>query len=271
MSKYSLVHELELTDTTRDYSFKTISIFSGIDKTIIFDRLKASRITGCGTCVPALTEGDIEATPRVVAQVGPEPFIDAMEADPDFDVIIGGRAYDPAPYVAYSMFQLKRRYPNLSEQQLEERHGGFLHMGKIMECGGQCSTPKSHGAVATVYQDGVFDVRPIAAESRCAPLSVAAHSLYENTRPDILRGPGGALHLDAAKYEQLEDNRTVRVRGAEFKSSAASGQPYQLKLEGAKILGYRSIVLGSVRDRRSTWCKPGCHMTDYLQTYLSTS
>ncbi|KAI8307587.1 hypothetical protein K4K61_003474 [Colletotrichum sp. SAR11_59] len=231
-----------------DYSFKTISILSGIDKTIIFDRLKGRRITGCGTCVPALTEGDVEATPRVVAQVGPEPFIDAMEADPDFDVIIGGRAYDPAPYVAYSMFQLKRQHPGLSEQELEDRHGGFLHMGKIMECGGQCSTPKLHGAVATVYQDGVFDVRPIAAESRCTPPSVATHSLYENTRPDILRGPGGALHLDAAKYEQLEDDRTVRVRGAEFKSSAVSAQPYQLKLEGAKILGYRSIVLGSVRD-----------------------
>ncbi|KAK1841957.1 caib baif family enzyme [Colletotrichum chrysophilum] len=243
-----IIAEISAEKGNEDYSFKTISIFSGIDKTIIFDRLKASRLTGCGTCVPALTEGDVEATPRVVAQVGPEPFINAMEADPDFDVIVGGRAYDPAPYAAYSMFQLKRQHPGLSEQELEERHGGFLHMGKIMECGGQCSTPKSHGAVATVYQDGVFDVRPIAAQSRCTPLSVAAHSLYENTRPDILRGPGGALHLDAAKYEQLEDDRTIRVGGAEFKSSAASGQPYQLKLEGAKILGYRSIVLGSVRD-----------------------
>ncbi|KAI8163938.1 hypothetical protein KHU50_007402, partial [Colletotrichum sp. SAR 10_65] len=243
-----IIAEISAEKGNEDYSFKTISIFSGIDKNIIFDRLKASRLTGCGTCVPALTEGDVEATPRVVAQVGSEPFIDAMEADPDFDVIVGGRAYDPAPYVAYSMFQLKRQHPGLSEQELEDRHGGFLHMGKIMECGGQCSTPKSHGAVATVYQDGVFDVRPIAAESRCTPLSVAAHSLYENTRPDILIGPGGALHLDAAKYEQLEDDRTIRVRGAEFKSSTASGQPYQLKLEGAKILGYRSIVLGSVRD-----------------------
>ncbi|KAH0438771.1 caib baif family enzyme [Colletotrichum camelliae] len=243
-----IIAEICLERGNEHYSFKTISVFSGIDKTIIFDRLKAGRIAGCGTCVPALAEGDVDATTRVVAQVGPEPFIDAMEADPDFDVIIGGRAYDPAPFVAYSMFQLKRQYPGQSEQQLEERHGGFLHMGKIMECGGQCSTPKSHGAVATIYQDGVFDVRPIAAESRCTPLSVAAHSLYENTRPDILRGPGGALHLDAAKYEQLEDDRTVRVRGAEFRSSRANGQPYQLKLEGAKILGYRSIVMGSVRD-----------------------
>lgn len=46
-------------------------------------------------------------------------------------------------------------------------------MGKILECGGQCSTPKSHGAVATVYASGLFDVRPMALESVCTPLSVA--------------------------------------------------------------------------------------------------
>ncbi|KAL2878416.1 hypothetical protein SGCOL_006390 [Colletotrichum sp. CLE4] len=171
-----------------------------------------------------------------------------MEATPDFDIIIGGRAYDPAPYVAYSMYQLKLQHPGLTSEQVEARHGGFLHMGKIMECGGQCSIPKSHGAVATVYESGMFDVRPIASASRCTPLSVAAHSLYENTRPDILRGPGGALHLDQAHYEQLDDQRTVRARGARFVSSIADGKPYQFKLEAARILGYRSIVLGSVKD-----------------------
>lgn len=187
-----------------------------------------------------------------------------MEATPNFDVIIGGRAYDPAPYVAFSMYQLKRQYPDLSPEQLELRQGGFLHMGKIMECGGQCSTPKSHGAVASVYENGVFDVRPIAPDSRCTPLSVAAHSLYENTRPDILRGPGGALHLDQATYEQLDDNRTVRVQGAQFQSSISNGQPYQLKLEAARVLGYRSIVLGSVRD-----CEPNLPSTALLLLTLS--
>ncbi|KAK2053534.1 hypothetical protein LY76DRAFT_270960 [Colletotrichum caudatum] len=243
-----IIEEISTKETNQHYSFKTISLFSGIDKAIILERLNAGRISGCGACVPELTAKDVTESPRVVAQIGPEPFIDAMEATPDFNVLIGGRAYDPAPYVAFSMYQLRLQHPSLSPEQLESCHGGFLHMGKIMECGGQCSTPKSHGAVATVYIDGTFDVRPIAPGSRCTPLSVAAHSLYENTRPDVLGGPGGALHLDQAHYKQLEDERTVRVLGGRFVSSASHGQPYQLKLEAARVLGYRSIAMGSVRD-----------------------
>ncbi|KAF6802430.1 caib baif family enzyme [Colletotrichum sojae] len=234
--------------TLMDYSFKTISIFSGINKSIVLDRLKAGKIAPCGACVPALMPEDVKSSPRVVAQIGPEPFMDAMEAAPGFDVLIAGRAYDPAPYVAYSMFQLKKQCPALATEECEKRNGGFCHMGKIMECGGLCATPKSHGAAATVYNSGVFDVRPIEPKSRCTPLSVAAHALYENTRPDKLRGPGGILHLDAATYEQLEDNRTVRVSGAEFHSSSTCGYPYQLQLEAATFLGYRSIAMGSVRD-----------------------
>ncbi|KZL78474.1 CaiB/BaiF family enzyme, partial [Colletotrichum tofieldiae] len=243
-----IIKEISAEETNGHYSFKTVSLFSGIDKSIVLERLKAGGVSGCGACVPMLTEKDVTESPRIVAQIGAEPFIDVMEATQDFDVIIGGRAYDPAPYVAFSMYQLRLQHPTLSPEQLESCHGGFLHMGKIMECGGQCSTPKSHGAIATVYVDGTFDVRPIAPGSCCTPLSVAAHSLYENTRPDILRGPGGALHLDQGHYEQLEDKRTVRVRGGRFVSSASQGQPYQLKLEAGRVLGYRSIVMGSVRD-----------------------
>jgi len=33
-------------------------------------------------------------------------------------------------------------------------------MGKIMECGGVCATPKGRGATATVYTDGTFDIKP---------------------------------------------------------------------------------------------------------------
>lgn len=189
----------------------------------------------------------------MVAQIGPEPFIDAMEADPDFDVLISGRAYDPAPYVAYCVFQSKRQFPNLSFKDMETAYGGFYHMGKIMECGGQCSSPKSHGAVATVYPNGHFDVRPLAPESQCTPYSVAAHALYENTRPDLLRGPGGDLDLTGSHYEQLDDNRTVRVSGSQYRSSKSQGAPYCLKLEAGRMVGYRSIFMGSVRDRKSSF------------------
>lgn len=198
--------------------------------------------------MPPLSEDDIDSSRRIVGQIGPEPFVDAMEANPDFNVIVAGRAYDPAPYAAYAMFQLRRRFPNISLGDIDKRVGGFLHMGKILECGGLCSTPKSSGAVLATYEDGRFDVWPIDPASRCTPISVAAHALYENTRPDILRGPGGVLHLDQSKYEQLEDGRSVRVSGSNFRSLKQDGMPYQLKLEAARTIGYRTMFLGTVKD-----------------------
>lgn len=171
-----------------------------------------------------------------------------MEANPDFNIIVGGRTYDPASYVAYSVYQLKRQFPHLSLADIRTRLGGFYHMGKIMECGGQCSYPKSHGAISTVYLGGEFDVRPLAPEARCTPGSVAAHALYENTRPDFLRGPGGKLDLTKSNYEQL-DERAVRVTGSQYITSRSEGLPYCLKLEAGRMIGYRSMFMGSVRDR----------------------
>lgn len=215
---------------------------------MILSRLKVGRITGCGACVPPLTANDVDESPRVVAQVGYEPFLDAMEAHPDFNVIIGGRAYDPAPYIGYAMFELKRQCPGLSPAELKSRLGGFSHMGKIMECGGACSVPKSHGAIATAYPSGLFEVRPMAPESRCTPQSVAAHCLYENTRPDILSGPGGSMYLKNAVYEALPDGKSVRVSGSRHRSSAEEGKPFCLKLEAARVVGYRTVFMGAVRD-----------------------
>ncbi|KAJ4258941.1 hypothetical protein NW762_008029 [Fusarium torreyae] len=243
-----IIEEIAAEEDNKDYFFNTISLFAGINKTTILDRFQQGRLTGCGPCVPPATEHEIEASLRVVAQMGYEPFLDAMNANPDFDVVIGGRAYDPSPYVAFSMHQLMRQTKDLSPENIQSSLGGFFHMGKIMECGGQCSLPKSHGAVATVYPNGLFEVRPTAPDSMCTPLSVAAHTLYENTRPDVLRGPGGSLHLQDSRYEQLSDGKSVRVSGSKYRSSEEDGKPYQLKLEAARMVGYRSMFMGSIRD-----------------------
>ncbi|RBR17448.1 hypothetical protein FVER53590_11950 [Fusarium verticillioides] len=243
-----IIKEIASEEGNKDYAFNTISLFSNINKATILERFKQGRLTGCGPCVPPATEYEINQSLRVVAQMGYEPFFDVMTANPDFNIIIGGRAYDPSPYVAFCVHQLTRQSNHLSTEELHSRLGGFYHMGKILECGGQCSFPKSHGAVATVYENGLFDVRPIDPESMCTPLSVAAHTLYENTRPDVLRGPGGSLHLDNSKYEQLSDGKSVRVSGSAYRSSEADGKPYQLKLEAARIVGYRSMFMGSITD-----------------------
>jgi hypothetical protein len=120
---------------------------------------------------------------------------------------------------------------------------------QIMECGAQCATPKSHGATATLYSNGTFDISPHSPHARCTPQSVAAHTLYEKSRPDLLYGPGGHLDLTAAEYEQLEDGRTCRMHGATFTFSRDAGLPYRTKLEGAQKIGYRAMFMGSIRDR----------------------
>jgi hypothetical protein len=180
--------------------------------------------------------------------MGPEPYLQAMTGHPDFDIIIGGRAYDPAPYVAFCAFQVfKQSYKpvlSLDKQVL----GGFTHMGKIMECGGVCALPKSPSSMATIYLDGTFDIRPLQPGCACTPVSVAAHTLYEKTRPDQLHGPGGYIDLTKATYQPLVDNISVRVRGARFNASVDDGERYTVKLEGSRVVGYRTIFMGSFAD-----------------------
>ncbi|OTA98992.1 hypothetical protein M426DRAFT_325510 [Hypoxylon sp. CI-4A] len=243
-----VIDEITAEEGNEAYSFKTLAIFAGIKKTLVRERLRAGAISGCGACVPPLTEDDIDASTRVVSQMGPEPFIDAMKANPDFDVIVGGRAYDPAPYVAYCAHLSGLDLDDVDSPVVQRQLGGFTHMGKILECGGTCAEPKSHGAVATIFKDGGFTISPLTPTARCTPVSVAAHTMYEKSRPDLLHGPGGYIDLNVATYEQLPDQRSIRVGGSMFHFLKQDGLPYQIKLEAGSIVGYRSMFMGSVRD-----------------------
>jgi hypothetical protein len=180
--------------------------------------------------------------------MGPEPFLQTMAAHPDFDIIIGGRAYDPAPYVAFCAYHALNKVYQPIVTLDKGILGGFTHMGKLMECGGACSTPKSSSSMAVIYRDGMFDVRPLKAGSRCTTVSVAAHTMYEKTRPDILHGPGGHMDLTESTYVPLIDNLSVRVHGATFTPSKNNGGNYTIKLEGAKVTGFRTVFMGSFAD-----------------------
>ena len=212
---------------SRGQPVRAAAIYADVAKAIAPQRLAQARIAPCGP-VPALTQADIDGSINIVAQMGAEPFVRAFEEDPALDVIVAGRAYDPAPYAALCL----RRGVD---------PGIAWHMGKIMECGGVCAEPKGHVILATTRQDS-FDLVPMSPAARCTPLSVAAHTLYEKSRADLLPGPGGVLDLQAATYQAL-DARTVRVRGSAFRPV-----PYAVKLEGAKIVGHRTIFIGGIRD-----------------------
>ncbi|KAK8104690.1 CaiB/baiF CoA-transferase family protein [Apiospora kogelbergensis] len=207
------------------FSFKVATVNAGMDRDLIKSRIAAAKVSPCGP-VPELLLDVVNGAVDVVAQMGAEPFIEALKSDPD--IILGGRCYDPAPFAA---FCLSRGVSS----------GVAWHMGKIMECGGICAVPKGRSMIATMRRDS-FDLTPLSPEERCTPLSVAAHTLYEKTRPDRLPGPGGVLNLDNAQYQQLTD-KTTRVSGAQFMET-----PYQVKLEGVTHLGYRTIFIGGIRD-----------------------
>ena len=212
---------------------KVVTIEAEIPKGTIQESFDSGRIAPCGGGVPELEQADIDDAVAVVAQMGLEPWAKAMEAHPDFDIIIAGRSYDPAPYAA---FCLRKEFQDL---------GLAYHMGKIMECGAACAVPKSAEALATVWHDS-FDICALHPAARCTPLSIAAHTLYEKSRPDLLAGPGGVLGVIGATFEQLADGRTLRVRGSKFLPHPEGR--YTVKLEAARTTGYMAILFGSICD-----------------------
>lgn len=208
---------------------KIAVIYSDIDKKLVMEKFRQGELSSCSSS-PKLTKDDIESSVRIVAQMGMEPILKAMRENPEADIIVAGRAYDPSPYAAYCVFR------GITDP------GIYWHMGKIMECGAFCCEKKGQVILATVRKDS-FDLEPMARDNRCTTVTVASHTLYEKTRPDLLPGPGGVLNLQNSKYEQLNE-RAVRVSGSSFEPSST----YQVKLEGASVEGYRSMFIGGVRD-----------------------
>ena len=211
------------------YKLKVAAIYADVNPELVRKRFGEGRIVPCASA-PELTAKDIDESTNIVAQMGAEPILKVLREHSDVDVIVAGRAYDPAMFAAFCQLH------GIDDP------GVYWHMGKIMECGAVCAEPKGRVIVATVRQDS-FDLEPMNPNERCTPLSVAAHTLYEKTRPDLLAGPGGVLDLNNARYEQL-NARTTRVSGSVFRPSPT----YQVKLEGAALAGYRTIFVGGIRD-----------------------
>ncbi|MDA8228067.1 MAG: acyclic terpene utilization AtuA family protein [Desulfitobacterium hafniense] len=220
-----IIHEIAKEESL---SFKMAVIHAEIDKALLLERLEAGDIIPLPPGEP-LSREELEAATRVVGQMGLEPFVEALKAGAD--VIIAGRSYDPVVFAAYPIW--KGFDPGLA-----------LHMGKILECASIASLPGSGSdCMLGVLSKDFFELEPMNQSRRCTTTSVAAHTLYEKTNPVILPGPGGVLNLEKTTFEQVNE-RVVRVSGTTF----VPADIYTIKLEGARLVGYRTVSIAGARD-----------------------
>lgn len=208
-------------------SFRMAVIHAEIDKADLKRCLAREPFESLGP--DALTPETIDRCGPIVAQMGVEPFIRALDAGAE--VVIAGRACDDAIFAALPI--MKGFDKGLS-----------LHCGKILECAGLSAIPYdlAEPLIGRVRRDH-FEVEPCHPDHRCTTVSVAGHSLYERGDPCIQPGPGGVNDLTDATFTQL-DPRRVKVSGSRF----VPDRTYRVKLEGAEQVGFRSIVIVGIRD-----------------------
>ncbi|HYC44457.1 MAG TPA: acyclic terpene utilization AtuA family protein [Burkholderiales bacterium] len=209
-------------------SFKLAAIHSEQDKGYLKRKFREGRITPLANA-PELNEQVIDRSTHIVGMAGIEPFVEALENGAD--VVIAGRSSDTSVFSAMPV--MKGLNP-----------ATVWHAAKILECGAACVVLRKYpDCNFAIVRDDHFIVEPPNPEYRCDPESVASHNLYENSSPYDLVEPSGVLNTFNARYEAVSD-RAVKVSGSTFKPS----ERYTIKLEGAELAGYQSIIVGSVRD-----------------------
>lgn len=177
---------------------------------------------------PPLDEAVINGSARIVGMMGVEPLQAALAQG--VDLIVAGRCSDPALYAAMPI-------------QMGLPEGLSWHAGKVSECGTAVCEQAGPGVIFGYVRPDEVIIQAIGPGRRCTTQSVAAHSLYENSDPFIFKECSGELDIREATYEQIDDV-SVRIRGSVFRHAAHC----TVKLEGAQLVGYQTILIGGVRD-----------------------
>ena len=208
--------------------FKLAAIHSEQDKGYLKRKFVEGKITPLANA-PELTEAVIDRSAHIVGMAGIEPFIEALQNGAE--VLIAGRSSDTSIFSAIPVMR------GLNPATV-------WHAAKILECGAACVVLRKYpDCMFAVVRDDHFVVEPPNPEYRCDPASIASHNLYENATPYELVEPSGVLNTFSAKYEAISD-RAVKVSGSTFTPASR----YTIKLEGAELAGYQTVLIGSVRD-----------------------
>jgi Acyclic terpene utilisation family protein AtuA len=222
----ALIRDIARTDKL---TFRMAVMRADIPRPALHTALQSGKITNFDG-MPALTTETIDKAANIVGQMGMGPFIKALEAD--VDVIIAGRACDTAIFASL---------PSLLGYPI----GLAMHMAKIIECGSLCCVPGGRDPILAELDHDGFILESTNPDRRATPVSVAAHSLYEQSDPFTMREPDGTLDLAKASYTEVDDRRT-RVSGAIWHTTSAP----TIKLEGAEKVGERAVLLCGSADPR---------------------
>ncbi|MGR3662857.1 MAG: acyclic terpene utilization AtuA family protein [Paracoccaceae bacterium] len=219
-------------------SAKIVTLKSEQPVARITDALKNGKINAL-PAAPNINVDILEECTHIVALAGIEQITLALKTGAD--IIIAGRTTDTAIIAALPI--MNGHDPGLA-----------WHGAKIGECGALCATNPQSGVITVDFDEDGFTITPLADGAHATPHTVSAHMLYENTDPFILYEPGGHLDVTEARYTALDDTR-VRVTGSVWHPS----ETYTVKLEGARVAGYQSIVMVLIRDAHyvenvQKWC-----------------
>jgi len=201
-------------------------LYSEQDKAVLKNKNAAGKIRPLPP-LGGLEDSVIDACDHIVAVMGPEPYMAALQAGAD--IILGGRTTDTAVIACYALMKGAPQGPS-------------WHAAKIAECGAQCAVERGgSGVLISIGSDG-FEAEPLNTSFHCSPKSVSAHMLYENSDPFRLIEPGGVLNVTDSIYEQISE-RVVKVTGSVWEP-----MPYTMKLEGAGRGRYQTTMLVGIQD-----------------------
>ena len=206
---------------------RVASIKSEQDRDYLKTMMRRDRIQPLENA-PHFDESVIDRSTRIVGMMGVEPIQHALTGGAD--IVVAGRASDSAVFAALPIL---KGIPD----------GIAWHVGKVVECGTLACETMKRGTMYSRLDSGGATIRPIGEGLRCTPQSIAAHSLYENSDPYLHPESSGILDLTHSAFEQVDDV-SVRITGSAFRPA----ERYSVKLEGAELIGYQSVIVGGVRD-----------------------
>ena len=224
-----------LLDITREIakdlnqSLKIVTIKCSQPRPKIIEFLKSGKIKALSNA-PKISKSKIRGCRNIVALAGVEQIIEALNEKPD--IVIAGRTTDTAVIAALPILR-------------GIDAGAAWHGAKIAECGALCTTHPMSGVIIVEFCGDHFIIEPMAKTAKATVNTVSAHMLYENSDPYILYEPGGHLDTSTAIYTALNE-RKVSVSGSKWYKAPT----YNVKLEGAELVGFQTIALVLLRDAK---------------------